>query len=202
MKEDRIRWNRKFDSKQEMGETSLWVQDMYRMAPGPIVLDLAAGQGRNAAFLARQGYEVLALDLSDRAVQSLKAHNLPGLVPVQADLDTYPLRGESFDLIVCCFFLDRRLFPYIKESLKPGGILLYESAMESDQPSINQPGNRDYLFRTNELLHSFLGLRIISYQEVVFRDAKGDGQNRVVARLAAQKGWTGDAPLVRNLNLS
>jgi SAM-dependent methyltransferase len=134
-------------------------------------------------------------------VQSLKAHNLPGLVPVQADLDTYPLRGESFDLIVCCFFLDRRLFPYIKESLKPGGILLYESAMESDQPSINQPGNRDYLFRTNELLHSFLGLRIISYQEVVFRDAKGDGQNRVVARLAAQKGWTGDAPLVRNLNL-
>jgi SAM-dependent methyltransferase len=201
MKEDRIRWNRKFDSKQEMGETSLWVQDMYRMAPGPIVLDLAAGQGRNAAFLARQGYEVLALDLSDRAVQSLKAHNLPGLVPVQADLDTYPLRGESFDLIVCCFFLDRRLFPYIKESLKPGGILLYESAMESDQPSINQPGNRDYLFRTNELLHSFLGLRIISYQEVVFRDAKGDGQNRVVARLAAQKGWTGDAPLVRNLNL-
>jgi len=201
MKQDRIRWNRKFDSKQEMGETSQWVQDMYRMAPGPIVLDLAAGQGRNAAFLARQGYEVLALDLSDRAVQSLKAHNLPGLVPVQADLDTYPLRGESFDLIVCCFFLDRRLFPYIKESLKPGGILLYESAMESDQPSINQPGNRDYLFRTNELLHSFLGLRIISYQEVVFRDAKGDGQNRVVARLAAQKGWTGDAPLVRNLNL-
>jgi SAM-dependent methyltransferase len=202
MKQDRIRWNRKFDSKQEMGETSQWVQDMYTMAPGPVVLDLAAGQGRNGAFLARQGYEVLALDLSDRAIQSLKAHNLPGLVPVQADLDTYPLRGESFDLIVCCFFLDRRLFPYIKESLKPGGILLYESAMESDQPSINQPGNRDYLFRTNELLHSFLGLRIISYQEVVFRDAKGDGQNRVVARLAAQKGWTGDAPLVRNLNLS
>jgi SAM-dependent methyltransferase len=201
MKQDRIRWNRKFDSKQEMGETSQWVQDMYTMAPGPVVLDLAAGQGRNGAFLARQGYEVLALDLSDRAIQSLKAHNLPGLVPVQADLDTYPLRGESFDLIVCCFFLDRRLFPYIKESLKPGGILLYESAMESDQPSINQPGNRDYLFRTNELLHSFLGLRIISYQEVVFRDAKGDGQNRVVARLAAQKGWTGDAPLVRNLNL-
>ncbi|MFP4035706.1 MAG: class I SAM-dependent methyltransferase [Desulfovermiculus sp.] len=202
MKQDRERWNAKFDDQRDMGEASQWVQNMHKMAPGPTVLDLAAGQGRNAAFLARQGYKVLALDLSDRAVHRLKAHNIPGLVPVQADLDTFPLREGSFDLIVCCFFLDRRLFPFIKEGLKPGGILLYESAMESDQPSISQPGNRDYLFRTNELLHSFLSLRIISYQEVVFRDGKGDGQNRVVARLAAQKGWTGDAPLVRNSDQS
>lgn len=203
MKQDRMRWNAKFDAQRDMGDTSQWVKSMYKMAPGPTVLDLAAGQGRNAVFLARQGFKVLALDLSDKAVHGLKAQNLPGLVPVQADLDTFPLRGECFDLIVCCLFLDRRLFPYIKESLKPGGILLYESAMESDQPLINQPGNRDYLFRTNELLHSFLSLRIISYQEVVFRDGKGgDGQKRAIARLAAQKGWTGDAPLVRNLSLA
>lgn len=200
MKQDRLRWNAKFDTQREIGDPSPWVAKMYKMSPGSRALDLAAGLGRNAVFLARQGLEVLALDLADKAMDSLKAHKLSNIFPVQADLDTFPLRQTSFDLIVCCHFLDRRLFPYIKECLRPGGIVLYESAMESDQPAVNQPGNRDYLFRTNELLHSFLSMRIISYEERVFAEAEECGQKKVVARIAAQKGWTGDAPLVRNMD--
>ncbi|MDZ7761121.1 MAG: methyltransferase domain-containing protein [Desulfovermiculus sp.] len=197
MKQDRIRWNEKFDAQRGMGDPSPWVQSMYKTAPGRRALDLTAGLGRNAVFLARQGFDVMALDLADRAMESLKAHNLPNIFPVQADLDTFPVRQESFDLVICCHFLDRRLFPYIQESLKLGGILLYESALESDQPLTNQPRNRDYLLRTNELLHVFLCMRIISYQESVFEEAKGSGEKRALARVAAQKGWTGDEPLVR-----
>ena len=198
MKQDRIRWNAKFDTQREMGDPSPWVAEMYTMSPGPRALDLAAGLGRNAVFLARQGLEVLAMDLADKAMDSLKAHKLSNIFPVQADLDTFPLRQTSFDLVVCCHFLDRRLFPYIQECLRPGGIMLYESAMESDQPAVNQPGNRDYLFRTNELLHTFLSMRIISYEEKVVQGAQENGQKRVLARIAAQKGWTGDAALVRH----
>lgn len=197
MKKDRIRWNAKFDAQREVGDPSPWVQAMYKMSPGPRALDLAAGLGRNAVFLAGRGFEVLALDLADKAMDSLKSQRLSSIFPVQADLDTFPLRQGRFDLVICCHFLDRRLFPYMKECLRPGGIVLYESAMESDQPAVNQPGNRDYLFRTNELLHAFLSMRIISYEERVLEESRGSGQKRVVAQIAAQKGWTGDAPLAK-----
>ena len=194
MKEDRTRWNAKFMDRDKDGEPSSWVVTMCMAAPGKRALDLAAGMGRNAAFLAGQGFEVLALDLADKAVRSLKAQNMSGLFPVQADLDDYPLRPESFDLIVCCMFLDRKLFPSIVESLRSGGIVLYETAMESDLPGMKQISNRNYLLRTNELLHMFFRLRILSYQEVAVPDDK-EGGKKVIARLAAQKGWTGDVPL-------
>jgi hypothetical protein len=91
-------------------------------------------------------------------------------------------------------FLERRLFPLIVESLKTGGIVLYETAMESDLPGLKQPSNRNYLLRTNELLHMFFRLRILSYQEVAVPECS-EGEKKVIARLAAQKDWTGDAPL-------
>jgi hypothetical protein len=76
-----------------------------------------------------------------------------------------------------------------------GGILLYETAMESDQTKTGQPMNRDYLLRANELLHVFWGLRIVAYQEAAVEEDLSTGP-RVVARLAAQKGWTGDRCLI------
>ncbi|WP_051564656.1 class I SAM-dependent methyltransferase [Desulfovermiculus halophilus] len=195
MHKDRVRWNAKFEDQRELGEPSSWIVDMHAMAPGPRALDLAAGRGRNSVFLAGQGFEVLALDVADRAVRALKNHSIPGIFPVQADTDRLCLHPDSFDLIVCCNFLDRRLFPTITESLKMGGILLYETAMESDLAKSGQPMNRDYLLRANELLHVFWGLRIVAYQEAVI--AEGPSVDpRVVARLAAQKGWTGDRCLI------
>lgn len=189
MKEDRIRWNRKFDSDKAMPAPSSLVRSFYEMAPGNLVLDLAAGTGRNAIFLARQGLRVIAVDLADQALHRLQALDHPNIVPVQADLDTFPLRPTRFDLILCCHFLDRRLFPFLAESLKPRGVLLFESAIESDQPGFSQPRNRNYLLRTNELLHAFLRLRILLYEEILVRDTQAPKQKKLLARMAAVRDW-------------
>ncbi len=197
MKQDRTRWNRKYDEDREMGPPSSLATKFCHTAPGRLVLDLAAGTGRNALYLARQGFQVVAVDLADEAMRRLQALHEPNIFPVQADLDTFALRENRFDCILCCFFLDRRLFPSIRESLKPGGILLFESARETDQPQVNQPRNRNYLLRTNELLQAFLGLRILYYEEALEKDHHGRGEIRSLARLVAQKGWRGDEALIK-----
>ena len=202
MKQDRTRWNRKYDEDREMGPPSSLVTTFCHTAPGRLALDLAAGFGRNSLYLARQNFRVVAVDLADEAMRRLRALNEPNIVPVQADLDSFPLPPKRFDLVLCCFFLDRRLFPFLQESLKTGGILIYESARETDQSQVNQPRNRNYLLRSNELLYAFAGLRVLFYEEVLEEDRQEPGKLRSLARLVAQKGWRGDEALRRRIGSS
>jgi len=194
MKQDRIRWNQKFQEDRAQGEPSSLVTGYCRMAPGDKALDLAAGTGRNAFYLAEQGFHVVAVDLADEALHRLRKPGHPNVFPVQADLDSHPFQARVFDLIVCCHFLDRRLLPSLRESLRPEGILLYESFKQTDLDDMDQPRNPEYLLRTNELLHAFLRMRVLYYEEMLLPEEQRSGP-RVLARLAAQNGWTGDQAL-------
>jgi tellurite methyltransferase len=62
-------------------------------------------------------------------------------------------------------FLNCRLFPYIQEGLKPGGVLIFQTLLESNSIKSTPEHCRDYLLRANELLHGFLAMRIIYYRE-------------------------------------
>jgi hypothetical protein len=62
-------------------------------------------------------------------------------------------------------YLNRRLFPYIHQGLKPGGVVIFHTLLDSGCLK-STPGHcRDYLLRTNELLHAFSAVRIIYYRE-------------------------------------
>ncbi|MFP4392239.1 MAG: class I SAM-dependent methyltransferase [Desulfohalobiaceae bacterium] len=192
---DRSRWNQKYAHGAEagLGPSSLLVE-YCALAPGPLALDLAAGLGRNSEFLASQGFQVLALDISDTAVRQLKNLGQAGIQPVQLDLDNFRPPGESFDLILNCKFLDRRLCPYLQEALSPGGVLIFESSLESSLPGVEQPSNRDFLLRPQELLHLFLDLHIIYYQEALLLDQQ-TGQQSSLARLAGLRASTSNPAL-------
>jgi SAM-dependent methyltransferase len=72
------------------------------LAPGR-ALDLAAGEGRNAIWLARQGWEVIAVDFSQTALD--KGRRLAGAVPltwIRADVTTWRPDGE-FDLSLIAY---------------------------------------------------------------------------------------------------
>ncbi len=187
MHTDRSRWNQKFAKDQIAGQRpSSLLQAHYALTTGNIALDIAAGLGRNAEFLAEQGFQVLALDISDTAAKQLGTLGLPGIQPVQIDLDLFRPPAERFDLIVNCKFLDRRLSPYLQESLRPGGVLIFESSLKCALPEVDQPGNPDFLLRPNELLHLFLGLQVVYYEEALITDELS-GNKTNLARLVALK---------------
>ena len=101
------------------------------------------------------------MDISDVAIHHLRGLH-PNINAIRADLDTYEIPPERYSLILNIRFLDRHLFPLIREGLVPGGVAIFETYLEE------QSGNgmaREYLLRENELLHCFLSLKILYYEE-------------------------------------
>ncbi len=183
MRGDRIKWNEKYKRADVFKEASSIVTEYCTMAPGGRALDIAAGIGRNSIYLAKHGFTVDAVDISDEGLGKLAGRH-PRIHPICADLDIFDIPTERYDLIINIRFLSRRLFPYIREGLAPGGILIFESYLETPGLNTDDPFCRDYLLRNNELLHAFLSMRIL-----YFREGKGSGKNgpRRIASLVAEK---------------
>jgi len=181
MLRDRIKWNEKYRSQDYPTEPAAIVEQFFRLAQGKTALDLAAGSGRHAIFLAEQGFAVDAVDISEEGL-ALFAGRSASIRPICADLDTFDIPGERYDLIVNVLYLNRRLFPQIREALRPGGILIFETLVEP--PEGEGEGNhcRDYFLRENELLHSFLALRILHYHEEL---PTGREASRLLASMVA-----------------
>jgi SAM-dependent methyltransferase len=181
MLRDRIKWNDKYRQQDYPTEPSGIVTEFFSMAPGRTALDIAAGSGRNTLFLAEQGFVVDAVDIAEEGL-ALFAGRHPAIRLICADLDTFDIPPERYDLILNVLYLNRRLFPQIREALRPGGLLIFETLLEIPGRTDREDHCRDYFLRENELLHSFLSLRILHYHEE--RDT-GRGEPRRLASLVA-----------------
>jgi SAM-dependent methyltransferase len=182
MIEDKIRWNKRFvDMPQPQHPTAILERHLNVANKGQ-ALDIACGLGRNTHFLADNGFKVDALDFSDYALSQLK--DSQNIDKIEVDLDSYILEKNRYDLIINANFLNRRFFPQIKEALKKDGVLFFETFIIA-HGDFDNPKNPEYLLRKNELLHAFIGLDIIYYEE---RDGVNIlGEKTRVASLVAQK---------------
>ena len=78
----------------------------YQALPRGRILSLAEGEGRNAVFLARQGYEVTAVDGSAvglRKAENLARENAVSFHCIHADLATFAIAAQAWDGIVSIF---------------------------------------------------------------------------------------------------
>jgi SAM-dependent methyltransferase len=111
------------------GPPNRWVVDELTGATPGHAVDLACGEGRNALWLAAQGWHVLAVDFSAVAIQKARELDTRGAVEwVQADATTYR-PPQPVDLALLCYLqltaAERRLaVRAAAESLAPGGTLL------------------------------------------------------------------------------
>ena len=154
------------------------------LLPRGRVLDIAMGTGRDAIYLAQQGFEVVGVDLSEEKVKKalLNAHDAGVTIKAAvADLEKeYVIARENYDVIICFRYLQRSLIPAIKAGIRPGGIVIYETFI-IDQAAYGKPSNPEFLLKHNELLHLFSDFRCLRYHE-------GDMVNRgAVAGIIAQK---------------
>lgn len=147
-------------------------------------LDIACGHGRNALYLAAQGYSVEGLDRDREAIAFLNGEaekRRLSCVGIEADLEgDRSLPEKEYDLVVCFYYLDRKLAPAIKKRLRVGGVLVYETFLIDQHEKFGKPSRREFCWGRNELLRSFLDLRILFYFE-------GFKEDRWIAQLVGER---------------
>lgn len=180
---DRERWNIKHQTMPMPTNPSKIIEKYICFANVGRALDIACGTGRNTLLISEHGFEVDAVDVSDYALSQIIPSS--SIHTIHADLETFDFKPNRYDLICNINFLDRRLFPKIKESLAPKGILIFETFIIAHGEQYCQPGNIDYVLRENELLHAFIGLNVIYYEE--HEDINLRGEKVKIASIVCQK---------------
>jgi tellurite methyltransferase len=145
------------------------------LLPKGRVLDIAMGGGRNAIYLARMGFDVEGVDSSEHAVQHALERAKENSVTIKSDVadleNDYKIKPDYYDVIICFNYLQRSLIPQIKDGLKTGGIIVYET-YTVDQVQFGRPSNPDFLLRHNELMDMFKGFRCLRYREGIIEKRK------------------------------
>ena len=165
---DKDRWNSKYETEVYLfGEKPIpFLADNVHLLPKGKVLDIAMGEGRNGVYLATQGFEVLGLDISEKGLE--KAHNLAkkNKVTIETkvvDLESFTLEPNSYDVILCTYYMQKDLFKQFQSALKPGGMIVVETYNVDYLKYVQF--SREWALGTNEMLDIFKDLRVIRYQD-------------------------------------
>ena len=177
------RWNRILtaDKPSFNSNPNAFLVEMIRNRKPGRALDVGMGQGRNAIWLARQGWDTTGFDPAGRAVGAAIA--TAGRLGVK--LHTQITGSESFDfgenrwdLIVLSYVSFREQRDAIAKSLRPGGIVVIE-AFHRDATKGRSIGG-GVVFDTAEIPTLFPGLRTVRYQEPIELSDFGKARVRVV----------------------
>lgn len=157
MEEDRIKWDARYGREGYMFSftpskfLARSFETLLALVPGRRALDIACGEGRNGIFLAQNGFEVTAVDISPVGLAKgmVRASQVGVRVDfVCADLDTYRVE-QGYDLILDFNFLFRPLIPMMVEALTPGGVILMETVLKG--PNLPGEHRKEYLLGQGEL---------------------------------------------------
>ncbi|HEX9022428.1 MAG TPA: class I SAM-dependent methyltransferase [Geobacteraceae bacterium] len=176
MEDDRGKWNARYKgSGFYLGpEPSAFLADsialIESLTSGRKALDLACGEGRNSIFLARHGFAVAGLDISEEGIAKARRWaESTGLVVTFGcvDLEGFEF-AEKYDLIINFNFLIRDLVPKMVVALNPGGVIVFDTIL--DAPSLEGDHKKAYLLRSGELRKIFSTFpgRIIHDEELPF----------------------------------
>ena len=138
----------------------------------------AMGEGRNALFLAKHGFDVVGNDISEVAVDKArglaKKQNITFKAAV-VDLKQYKFVENQFDFIFLSLYIDRSLTPEFKKSLKKGGYIMFYQEVYDGDP---KKSHSMFWVKHNELPEMLRDFKMISYKEY------DDHGKRVAAALA------------------
>jgi SAM-dependent methyltransferase len=178
-------WNTRFTQGTQDVTTDasgLLVDSIAGRKPGA-ALDLGMGEGRNALYLAANGWTVTGVDISgvalSKARQTAAARGLT-FDSVEADLDAYDFGSERWDLITSFYMQDwhansktdipTRIF----DALKPGGMIIIEGF---GPPRLKEA----------DLRRGFERMRILRCETLEDDPEWGRGQKRTIVRFVAEK---------------
>ena len=157
-----------------------WLVDNLDVIPrGGRVLDVAAGRGRHARFLAAQGFRVHAVDRDREALAQVPHGRRARITTEYLDLESgTPSLGEQlYGAVIVFNYLHRPLMPAIVRAVAPGGVLIYET-FTTRQASRGHPKNPAFLLREGELATLVAPLRVLRARE-------GDYDGKLISSIVA-----------------
>jgi SAM-dependent methyltransferase len=177
---ERERWERRYQDSEE---------PVYGRKPSPFLvrslpllpsvgrcLDLGGGQGRNALFLARRGWDVILVDVAVAGVARARAGARAEMVHLSAavaDLNEGALAvpEQGFDLVLMINYHEHATVAAAGKWLRPGGALIVEGfAQEQLGRTSGGPQDPGLLWRPNEMLSLAGGLRVVWYEDRLTSD--------------------------------
>jgi SAM-dependent methyltransferase len=173
---------------------------LHRLQKGK-ALDLGSGEGQNSVFLAKSGFQVKGVDLSQVALRN--ASGLAQQTGVNVDfskvnLDLLIMGLMEYDTILMFDFKPpiSRYYSEIIRALKQGGTLIVKSLMDRELPEALGPEDnyKNFYYSSNELLQSIKDLKILYYNEDII-----DGKKYV--ECLAQKPMDKDAAKYNLFNM-
>lgn len=185
--DDRTAWDKTYNRKDYVfgKEPELFLVKHVDKLPKGRALDIAMGEGRHAVYLAKKGFQVEGVDISSvglRKAQKLAAENGVKIKTVNADLNKYKIKPDTYSVIMNFFYLQRSLFPEIIAGLKKGGVVVFSTnTVEHLKNPAGKDFERESLLEVGELKKAFSELEILVYSET------NDGKNAVASMIARKK---------------
>lgn len=168
-------WDERYSAEEYIyGKTpNKFLAENYDVIPKGNVLSLAEGEGRNAVFLAKQGYRVTAVDASQVGLQKagkLAQENGVSVELIHADLADFDIGENKWDGIVSIFCplpsaLRKELHKKVVAGLKPNGVFLVEAYTPEQLKYRTGGGNSADLMTTKESLN--LELNRLTFKRLV-----------------------------------
>ncbi|MBI4892779.1 MAG: class I SAM-dependent methyltransferase [Acidobacteria bacterium] len=191
------RWDQLYlnpDAKVPVNPSNLVLEATASLKPGA-ALDVGMGNGRNSVYLARKGWKVTGIDISEAAVKQAQQEAAKLKVEFDAragDVEKMDLGHSRYDLIVCMYvnLVAVRSSRKLIDALKPGGLLIVEGHHAEVQAMGMRPVNGGPAgYADNQLLHVYDKLRIVRYEDRMMAAEWSNGpEGRApVVRLVAVK---------------
>jgi len=167
---------------------------------GGTTLAVADGEGRNSVYLAKQGFDVTAMDSSqiglDKARKLAALHNVAPTFEL-ADIYEYDWQAHSYDNLVAIFIqfappeMWERIFTGMKSALRSGGcLMLHGYTPRQIDYGTGGPSNVAHLY-TPDMLVTYFGdmdIHLNQAYEAVLDEGDGhQGQSAVIDFIAYKR---------------
>lgn len=158
-------------------EPSPFVADHIKLLKKGDTLDLAMGEGRNAVYLAKHGFNVTGIDFSPTACDRAKALAYENNVNIEIknqSLDFFLIPLMKYDtIIVSNFHPHQSIMKNLVRGLTVGGTLLIEGYTK-DQITHGKGFKPEFkeCFGSNEVLKELSQLKVIVYNERQMNDGE------------------------------
>ena len=194
-------WNKRFDTPDYIFGRApneyLQIQAKQYLKKGDAVLCVADGEGRNSVWLAKQGMQVDAFDLSEVALKKANALATEQAAQVQftlASSDTWDWLPNQYDAVVGIFiqFADpvmrTRLFAQMASTLRPGGVLIVQGYTPKQlEYKTGGPSILEHLY-TENMIRALIGdlepIDLCLYEKELFEGPKHTGMSALLGLVA------------------